>query len=1460
MTSQSERVNPFKGLRPFQPEDEEKLFGRDRDLFLMKDRILSSRTTLLFAGSGVGKTSFLNAKIIPALQERYHVIWHNRWTGADESNGDENWDDRTPFKPWPPRAFWRWLVETLRNFSSRRKKTPESQVPSKTTASESDDKVAAEVHRAIAQSLRGSGDRTSLANALSVFKKKPDGESANQQHCVLILDQFEEVFQYHAFEEYFETFIAGVCEIINNTDYNVRIVFSMREEFLGELSVFDNRIKDLFNNYYRLRYPEIAEARDIISQTCKFAETAVDQTNLASLVIDLSKIPKAFADHKHAVDQGVAETRFLRRNFVPPPYLQIVCDRLWKEQYETPPPATAATNGDAGNTTAGAFLEHYRTGSDSANGNESDAQRVVRSFCEEKLSPPFLNEREQDLVARAFGFLVTKQGAKMAYELNNLAYHMEERVWPLKNTLEKLSSPEVRILRESRGPERSYWYELYHDMYAGAIERWKRTYEKAKRHRTRRRLATSTSIAAALILVFGGILYFYLAKPGENERILVAFREQLNTAEIQEAPGYSEAVRAYTTLSNTLFYSGAAHSLWSQVWQRRAQLYEANEKRDEALTCLLQAAALVKGEDAEKIYLTQANNLFTGDDEAIKGTYCTECPTARMSHNGYVLTITGRHGLDIWAPLRSRVCDDCNDALFSADSSLVVGVSPIIEEAPKNERKRNESTQRRPNERSTGDQQAALRGDNRAAAASTAVADEPSRSEPPRETAAARANRERATPSPSPQTDTQPLPTPSPTPILRTVGWRVKLFQVPPSETYSSRSFDIRAPQPVENQNADESTPVSLFRLKAVSRLLLGNLVAGMLNNELIVWRDNGQVLPVKSGETKFKLLGDAIRMTAAFSRDGRFFAAGGVARNPNQLWEVTPEGLVLSTKITKLAPGSGFVFSPNGRYFLAVTEDRRIRLWDLSDQSEVLNIDLAGKFLSRIGFGRNSGKFFVAQRDGLVTVWDSDSRQRQTVFQPLKVGGGPGSAMLLDSEGKTIVRRVGTAAAAVYEKWSLETGQKMSEVKVRGGVKGNYLDNDGSLLISAGSEVRRWEFLSPKPHEVFKTSPEEASTFADLSRDGETLFTFEDKGWEQQASIFRLWNVPTRSLLSSGSSEQSGYYMSPDALRIAVILESGRTLKILDRTRSDTKELTFPDDIVKVAFDPAGKIMAVATANPDTVYRFVHLVDTSSYTIVKTLKSEVEISSLTFDSNGRFLSVQAEGGLPAEFADPLKPAPILEVWSVATGQKAPLKLNLKDAPDAVDVSRDDHILIAQNNRILIHRLDDGQVVREFSYDKNLALAKFTPDAKFVLTSDDKGELQLWDVASGQPGTPLSMGHKATEIVFNSDGASFVAATTSWMHRIAIVGNALKYSDGILCGLFEPSTLRVKQESDPKTKAPVAYVRWISRSLQGLQAEQASFDGKMSRQVLQGEPDKLLEQWVTRLGINITPLGYLSKN
>jgi hypothetical protein len=60
--------NPFKGQESYSVEDAGLFFGRDRESTELTGRIVASRLTVLHAPSGAGKTSLLNARIIPALE------------------------------------------------------------------------------------------------------------------------------------------------------------------------------------------------------------------------------------------------------------------------------------------------------------------------------------------------------------------------------------------------------------------------------------------------------------------------------------------------------------------------------------------------------------------------------------------------------------------------------------------------------------------------------------------------------------------------------------------------------------------------------------------------------------------------------------------------------------------------------------------------------------------------------------------------------------------------------------------------------------------------------------------------------------------------------------------------------------------------------------------------------------------------------------------------------------------------------------------------------------------------------------------------------------------------------------------------------------------------------------------------------------------------------------------------
>jgi hypothetical protein len=61
---------PYRGPLSYEIEDADYFFGRDRDADLLAAKILSARFTLLHAQSGTGKTSLLNARIVPALESQ----------------------------------------------------------------------------------------------------------------------------------------------------------------------------------------------------------------------------------------------------------------------------------------------------------------------------------------------------------------------------------------------------------------------------------------------------------------------------------------------------------------------------------------------------------------------------------------------------------------------------------------------------------------------------------------------------------------------------------------------------------------------------------------------------------------------------------------------------------------------------------------------------------------------------------------------------------------------------------------------------------------------------------------------------------------------------------------------------------------------------------------------------------------------------------------------------------------------------------------------------------------------------------------------------------------------------------------------------------------------------------------------------------------------------------------------
>ncbi len=268
--------NPYPGLRPYEEDEQNQFFGRDHDTSILLDKTLTHRLTLLFAATGVGKSSLLKAAVIPELKsasgKHLDVVYYNDWVTAPLTG---------------LKAEIRKTVEQSANW-------PQGTV------------------------LDESLELADFVQFCTLFVRPP---------LVIMLDQFEELFRYrHKYHgKTFQPFIDQLTGLITATQIPVSVVFSMREDFALELNAFKPKLPTLlFENYYRLERLPAKAARQAIVEPLRDFRFSYEPELLKQLLQDLLK---------HDPDRGLSSLgEDDETETVIPPQLQIVCSQLWQRE------------------------------------------------------------------------------------------------------------------------------------------------------------------------------------------------------------------------------------------------------------------------------------------------------------------------------------------------------------------------------------------------------------------------------------------------------------------------------------------------------------------------------------------------------------------------------------------------------------------------------------------------------------------------------------------------------------------------------------------------------------------------------------------------------------------------------------------------------------------------------------------------------------------------------------------------------------------------------------------------------------------------------------------------------------------------------------------------------------------------------------------------------------------------
>jgi WD40 repeat protein len=450
---------PYVGLVPYDEDDAPFFFGRDDEQQIVTGNLRSTRLTILYGPSGVGKTSLLQAGVIHDLREQVHA----RASGRPE---------RAPFAIC---AFRAWRDDPL---------------PA----------LAEAIHAAVVEAL--GGDELPPWRPDEPLVEAFGGWTQRVRTILVVLDQFEDYFLYHPDDDGEDPFAAEFARIVNEPNLRVNFLLSIREDAWAKLDRFEGRIPGLFANYVRVEHLDRDAAREAI-------EGPVEEWN-RRLPPDEPPYSVAPALIEAVVDAAAAGTLALteggdgavadvsRADAVEAPFLQLVMERLWR----------ATVEADARELTL-ARLEEL-----------GGAQRIVESHLLAALGS--LSSAEQAIAADLFRFLVTRSKTKIAHATSDLADWTKRPEPEVAAVLDKLCRGESgRILRRvsASGGSEATRYELFHDVLAEPILDWRRGYEQERDRRAAvRRFARIGALLLTLVAGFAALGIWALVQRNEATR------------------------------------------------------------------------------------------------------------------------------------------------------------------------------------------------------------------------------------------------------------------------------------------------------------------------------------------------------------------------------------------------------------------------------------------------------------------------------------------------------------------------------------------------------------------------------------------------------------------------------------------------------------------------------------------------------------------------------------------------------------------------------------------------------------------------------------------------------------------------------------------------------------------------------------------------------------------------------
>lgn len=495
---------------------------------------------------------------------------------------------------------------------------------------------------------------------------------------------------------------------------------------------------------------------------------------------------------------------------------------------------------------------------------------------------------------------------------------------------------------------------------------------------------------------------------------------------------------------------------------------------------------------------------------------------------------------------------------------------------------------------------------------------------------------------------------------------------------------------------------------------------------------------------------------SVAISPDGRYALSGSDDKTV-KLWEIST-----GRQIRKLEGHTNRVcsvaFSPDGQYAASGSLDTTVRLWELSTGREMWTLKGHSYSVSSVVFSPKGRYVASGGWDSTVRLWDvSTGKDVWTLHAPSDV-----ESFAVSPDGQYVL--LGSLRDIGVKLWEMSTDREVRTLKGHsGGVLSVAFSPDGRYALSGGSDktVRLWELSTGKELKTFKGHPGDVRSVV-FSPDGKyvlsgSAFRPLEAGSsvpENHEETIKLWEVSTGRevrTLRGHSEVVNSIVFSPDG-RYALSGGTDETIKLWEiSTGREIRTLRGHSSAVySLAISPDGRY--AITANDDKTAK---LWEISTGREVRELRGHSgPLSSVAFSPDGRYALTGSDDKT-------------VKLWEVSTGKEVrtlkghPLTvMTVAISPDGRYVLSGVADLLPYLTDIILWEVATGREVRRLKGHVGVLSVAFSPDGQYALSGGmhdsgikHSGGIKLWEVSTGREIRTLA-GHESSvnSVAFSADG------------------------------------------------------------------------------------------------------------